>query len=121
MATTDTPMTTALFQNGLHQSSLSDLDPNFPPAEAVPQMAVRKRNGSLEPVDVNKIVRAVERCCAGLPHVDAIRVASERRTVAVRQAERVVVLPSRTVCPLREVHELLGNSAVLAVHRDADV
>jgi len=77
MATTDTPMTTALFQNGLQQSSLSDLDPNFPPAEAAPQMAVRKRNGSLEPVDVNKIVRAVERCCAGLPHVDPIRVASK--------------------------------------------
>jgi ribonucleoside-diphosphate reductase alpha chain len=82
MATTDTPMSTALYQNGpqpagLHQSSLSDLDPNFPPAEAVPQMQVRKRNGSLEPVDVNKIVRAVERCCHGLPHVDAIRVASK--------------------------------------------
>jgi ribonucleoside-diphosphate reductase alpha chain len=77
MATTDTPMTTALFQNGLQQSSLSDLDPNFPPAEAAPQMAVRKRNGALEPVDVNKIVRAVERCCAGLPHVDPIRVASK--------------------------------------------
>lgn len=39
-------------------------------------MHVRKRNGSLEPVDVNKIVRAVQRCSAGLPHVDAIRVAS---------------------------------------------
>ena len=77
MATTDTPMPTALFQNGLHQSSLSDLDPNFPPTEATPQMQVRKRSGALEPVDVNKIVRAVERCCHGLPHVDAIRVASK--------------------------------------------
>jgi ribonucleoside-diphosphate reductase alpha chain len=67
----------ALFQNSLHQSSLSDLDPNFPPAEAAPQMHVRKRNGFLEPVDVNKIVRAVQRCCAGLPHVDPIRVASK--------------------------------------------
>src|SRR6202041_2640885 len=28
------------------------------------QMQVRKRNGSLEPADVNKIVRAVERCAA---------------------------------------------------------
>jgi ribonucleoside-diphosphate reductase alpha chain len=59
------------------QSTLTDLDPNFPLAEAAPQMQVRKRNGTLEPVDVNKIVRAVERCCAGLPHVDAIRVASK--------------------------------------------
>ena len=59
------------------QTTLTELDPNFPPAEAVPQMQVRKRNGSLEPVDVNKIVRAVERCCHGLPHVDPIRVASK--------------------------------------------
>ena len=59
------------------QSTLTDLDPNFPLAEPAPQMQVRKRNGTLEPVDVNKIVRAVERCCAGLPHVDAIRVASK--------------------------------------------
>ena len=41
------------------------------------QMHVRKRNGALEPVDVNKIVRAVQRCCHGLPHVDPIRVASK--------------------------------------------
>ena len=38
----------------------------LPEAEAPPQMQVRKRNGGLEPVDVNKIVRAVERCCTGL-------------------------------------------------------
>jgi ribonucleoside-diphosphate reductase alpha chain len=59
------------------QSTLTDLDPNFPLAEAAPQMQVRKRNGVLEPVDVNKIVRAVTRNCHGLPHVDPIRVASK--------------------------------------------
>jgi ribonucleoside-diphosphate reductase alpha chain len=59
------------------QATLTELDPNFPRAEAAPQMQVRKRNGALEPVDVNKIVRAVQRCCHGLPHVDAIRVASK--------------------------------------------
>lgn len=59
------------------QATLTEIDPNFPPAEAAPQMQVRKRNGALEPVDVNKIVRAVQRCCHGLPHVDAIRVASK--------------------------------------------
>jgi ribonucleoside-diphosphate reductase alpha chain len=51
------------------------------PATTLPtsasQMHVRKRNGELEPADVNKIVRAVERCCAGLQSVDAIRVASK--------------------------------------------
>ncbi|MEO8738030.1 MAG: ribonucleoside-diphosphate reductase subunit alpha [Edaphobacter sp.] len=59
------------------QTTLSDLDPQFPAADVVPQMQVRKRSGALEPVDVNKIVRAVERCCHGLPHVDPIRVASK--------------------------------------------
>jgi ribonucleoside-diphosphate reductase alpha chain len=41
------------------------------------QMQVRKRNGSLEPADVNKIVRAVERCSEGLQSVDSIRIASK--------------------------------------------
>ncbi len=38
-------------------------------------MRVKKRNGSLERVDLNKIVRAVSRCCEGIEHVDAMRVA----------------------------------------------
>jgi ribonucleoside-diphosphate reductase alpha chain len=41
------------------------------------QMQVRKRNGSLEPADVNKIVRAIERCSDGLEAVDPIRIASK--------------------------------------------
>jgi ribonucleoside-diphosphate reductase alpha chain len=40
-------------------------------------MQVRKRNGDTEPVDVNKIVRAVERCAAGLDDVDPMRVATK--------------------------------------------
>ncbi|MBI3299661.1 MAG: ribonucleoside-diphosphate reductase subunit alpha [Elusimicrobia bacterium] len=40
-------------------------------------MQVRKRNGSLEPVDVNKIVRAVARCGAGLEGVDVLKVATK--------------------------------------------
>ena len=40
-------------------------------------MQVRKRNGSLEPADVNKIVRAVDRCSDGLGAVDPIRIASK--------------------------------------------
>ena len=40
-------------------------------------MQVRKRNGDLEPVDLNKIVRAVERCAAGLSNVDPLRVATK--------------------------------------------
>ncbi len=40
-------------------------------------MRVTKRNGSTERVDLNKIVRAVARCCAGLADVDAMRVATK--------------------------------------------
>lgn len=50
---------------------------NKPVEDVVSQMQVKKRNGSLEPVDLNKIVRAVSRCCAGLESVDPIRVASK--------------------------------------------
>jgi ribonucleoside-diphosphate reductase alpha chain len=59
------------------QTSLSDINPGFPVREETPVMHVRKRNGALEPVDVNKIVRAVQRSSDGLAHVDAIRVASK--------------------------------------------
>lgn len=48
-------------------------------AEA-PGMRVEKRNGSLEPVDLNKIVKAVSRCAEGLPGVDAMRIAT--RTIS---------------------------------------
>ncbi len=48
---------------------------------AVPSgMQVRKRNGSVEPVDLNKIVNAVARCAEGLLNVDAMRVAT--RTIS---------------------------------------
>ena len=59
------------------QSKLSELLPGFPVVEETPTMHVRKRNGSLEPVDVNKIVRAVQRCSYGLSQVDAMRIASK--------------------------------------------
>jgi ribonucleoside-diphosphate reductase alpha chain len=48
-----------------------------PEPEVRTAMRVRKRNGSYEPVDVNKIVRAVARCCMGLLEVDAMRVATK--------------------------------------------
>ncbi len=43
-------------------------------------MHVRKRNGALEPVDLNKIVNAVARCAEGLLNVDPMRVAT--RTIS---------------------------------------
>ncbi len=40
-------------------------------------MRVRKRNGSQEPVDINKIVRAISRCTPNLPNVDVMRIATK--------------------------------------------
>ena len=40
-------------------------------------MRVKKRNGNTESVDLNKIVRAVNRSCIGLNDVDAMRVATK--------------------------------------------
>ncbi len=41
------------------------------------ELQVRKRNGTLEPVDLNKILRAVQRCCANLPEVNPLHVATK--------------------------------------------
>src|ERR1700741_1610876 len=60
-----------------HQSGLSAVLPGFPVQEETPTMQVRKRNGALEAVDVNKIIRAVQRCSTGLSQVDAMRIASK--------------------------------------------
>jgi ribonucleoside-diphosphate reductase alpha chain len=65
--------------------TVTESQPRSMPAAASPpagqprrtQMQVRKRNGDCEPVDVNKIVRAVERCAAGLDDVDPMRVATK--------------------------------------------
>lgn len=40
-------------------------------------MQVKKRNGSLEPVDINKIVKAISRCTYNLPNVDTLRIATK--------------------------------------------
>ena len=52
------------------------VSPTTPQAPAT-TMRVRKRNGTLEAADLNKIVRAISRCCDGLRQVDAIRVATK--------------------------------------------
>ncbi len=49
-------------------------------ADGVSVMQVLKRSGAFEPVDVNKIVRAVGRSAEGLSGVDPMRVAT--RTIS---------------------------------------
>jgi len=65
-------------QVGHEGSSGAGRQPQFqlnpPPAPRAP-MSVKKRSGALEPIDVNKIVRAVTRCCEGIADVDPMRVA----------------------------------------------
>ncbi len=60
-------------------SSQTDQDTVTTPTGDV-GMQVRKRNGSLEPVDLNKIVKAITRCCEDLPKVDPLRIAT--RTIS---------------------------------------
>src|SRR5262249_31894508 len=57
----------------------SELDLQIQSTQSNPMTAmhVKKRNGSFEPVDVNKIVRAVTRSSAGLAYVDAMKVAKK--------------------------------------------
>ncbi len=45
------------------------------PPHAATTMTITKRDGRREPVDVGKIVRAVQRCCEGLDDIDPMRVA----------------------------------------------
>ena len=59
-------------ENGTHERKK---EPGRTPNTTETSMRVRKRNGSLEPVDVNKIVRAVQRSAGGLSHVDIMRIA----------------------------------------------
>lgn len=65
--------------NGSTSLRTSHGKPEVAAEESYPQtsMRVQKRNGSSEPVDLNKIVRAVGRCCVGLTDVDAMRVATK--------------------------------------------
>ena len=53
---------------------------NLTPPPHAGVMAVTKRNGHREPVDLNKIVRAVARCADGLYAIDPMRVAT--RTIS---------------------------------------
>jgi ribonucleoside-diphosphate reductase alpha chain len=74
------PVLVSLAEKGLMATPVrvSTAPPVVPfPVSTASQMQVQKRNGSLEPADVSKIVRAVERCCDGLTAVDPIRIASK--------------------------------------------
>ena len=52
---------------------------DIPTHDTCPQqtMRVRKRTGSTEPADVTKIVRVVDRYCAGLSDIDPFRITTK--------------------------------------------
>jgi ribonucleoside-diphosphate reductase alpha chain len=75
-------MTLALLSNpdqtaaeGIERQHLRSHTPNDREPQAT--MRVQKRNASFEPVDVNKIVRAVARCSVGLTRVDPLKIATK--------------------------------------------
>ena len=74
-------MNTQIAQPSLTQPSFN-LNP--PPAPRAP-MRVTKRSGAHEPIDVNKIVRAVTRCSEGIADVDPMRVALKTIAGPVRR------------------------------------
>ncbi len=57
--------------------TITEAMPISSPPSARVSMRVTKRNGTTESVDVNKIVRAVERCSTELPNVDPLRIATK--------------------------------------------
>jgi ribonucleoside-diphosphate reductase alpha chain len=70
-------MITSGESNGLGQYSQTFLSNEFAEPAQPHVMRVRKRDGSLEPVDVTKIVERVVSCCQGLTQVDPLRVATK--------------------------------------------
>ena len=73
-----TPTDTAVAESDVSPSQKDAFLLTPPPTATA--MSVTKRNGSREPVDLNKIVRAVQRSCEGLHAIDPMRVAT--RTIS---------------------------------------
>ena len=65
---------------GIPMPHLAAVSASSSQPEAPTGMRVRKRNGALEPVDVNKIVNAIAKAAEGLRGVDPMRVAT--RTIS---------------------------------------
>lgn len=61
------------FTNNYNKDILDKDEPN----ETQITMRVTKRDGSLETVDLNKIVKAINRCCSGLNDIDVFKIATK--------------------------------------------
>jgi ribonucleoside-diphosphate reductase alpha chain len=88
-------------------------------------MRVTKRNGSSETVDVNKIVRAVSRSCAGLADVDALRVATKTISglydgATTRELDRLSIQTAAALIVDEPQYARLG-ARLLATYIDKEV
>ena len=103
------------------------LSPEKPPHEVDVQttMRVTKRNGGSEPVDVNKIVRAVSRCCVGLDDVDAMRIATKTISglydgATTRELDRLSIQTAAALI-VEEPHYSRLAARLLATYIDKEV
>jgi ribonucleoside-diphosphate reductase alpha chain len=88
-------------------------------------MRVTKRNGASEPVDVNKIVRAVSRSCVGLTEVDALRVATKTISglydgATTRELDRLSIQTAAALIVDEPQYARLG-ARLLATYIDKEV
>lgn len=88
-------------------------------------MQVRKRNGGLEPVDLDKIVRAVGRCCEGVEAVDPMRIAT--RTISglydgatTAELDRLSIQTAASLISEEPNHSLVA-ARLLATYIDKEV
>jgi ribonucleoside-diphosphate reductase alpha chain len=80
MSTTEHEIASATARSGAAQTDSRAPQFALTPPHSAGAMAVTKRNGKREPVDLNKIVRAVTRAAEGLYSTDPMRVAT--RTIS---------------------------------------
>ncbi len=130
VALTDTASTTQVADTNGHKPGDDITFVDDAPTLSAPQMRVRKRDNSFEPVDPMKIVGRIQRCGEGLDGVDPMRVATrtmsglhdgattvELDELAIRTAASLIIeepnysrLASRLLATY--IHEELRNTNV---------
>lgn len=96
-----------------------------PPHNAPAAMRVAKRSGASEPVDLNKIVRAVTRSCDGLRDVDPMRVAVKTITglydgASTRELDELSIRTAASLIAEEPEYSLLA-ARLLAGYIDKEV
>ncbi len=86
-------------------------------------MQVRKRNGDTEPVDVNKIVRAVQRWAGDLDDVDPMRVATKTISglydgATTAELDRLSIQTAAEMIAVEPQYSQAGRPAAVGLHRE---